>query len=360
MGKPEQNLLLVNSTQVPNVFLDRIMCVATDAIFKCLMCVARQTYGWRKHWDAISITQIERITGLSNRSVIDNMAHLREAGLVLRRTGENPKYGMEYSLNLNGDIDKSITYLQSLRKEREKREKPSGGRKQSKNSHEPGSSSAVNTMHPHEPLAGGKGFMGSYEPGSPPAMNEVHTQKPTIKTNYQNQGGEKPAPAQMALTPSVALIAQQRFMDRIGDRWQKAEAEASEPNQARNLFITVRMSAKQAGLDYAIAKVFLADHPGWFDWPYLKDLDSQREINFPEPEQRSVSDQTRELHAKETGKTQQRQDRSIESIRTAVSRMAGQPDGVREGEVPESGIDPRNSAGVPRGLGANDKSVRSG
>lgn len=88
---------------------------------------------------------------------------------------------------------------------------------------------------------------------------------------------------QLSLTPSVALIAQQRFMDRIGDTWQKAEAEASGPNQARNLFITVRMSAKQCGLDYTLGKIFLSDHPGWFDWPYLKDLDSQQEIIFPDP-----------------------------------------------------------------------------
>lgn len=130
MGKPKKNtpkiseadetednlLLIVNSTQVPNVFLDRVMAVATDAIFKCLMCVTRQTYGWRKKWDAISTTQIEKLTGLSNRSVIDNMAHLREAGLVIRRNNvENPQWGLEYSLNTKADLDKASAISRGLK-----------------------------------------------------------------------------------------------------------------------------------------------------------------------------------------------------------------------------------------------------
>ena len=261
-------LLIPNSTQVPNVLLDRVMPVATDAVFKCLMCVARQTYGWRKEWDAISITQIERLTGLSNKAAIDNMKLLCEAGLVVRRSGANPQYGFEYSLDSDADIEQAIAYLRSKRKQRGKRAKPSGGRKQA---HEPGSPLVVNPVHGHEPLTGCTGFMAGSEPGSPLPMNPVHTQKPTIKTNYQKGGTAPPFPSNW-----------KSLMKQIGTSWREAENKSTSENKRRAVFEHVRVSAKQEGLDYSQAKHFLEDHPGWKDWPDLKDLDSQQEIAFPE------------------------------------------------------------------------------
>jgi hypothetical protein len=177
------NDLMPNTTQVPNIFLDRVMPAATEAVFKLLMCVARQTYGWRKEWDAISITQLEKLTGLSNRSVIDNMAILRDAGLVVRRSGEKPEWGMEHALNLECDFDKAVVFLQQQRKQREPRIQPSGGRRKTKDAHEPCSSSGMNRLQGHEPLAGGKGFTASHEPGSP----QPHEPGSGTETNYQNQ-----------------------------------------------------------------------------------------------------------------------------------------------------------------------------
>jgi hypothetical protein len=189
------NDLMPNSTQVPNVLFDRIMPVAPDAIFKCLMCVARQTYGWRKEWDAISISQIEKLTGLSNRCVIDSMTSLRESGLVLRRTGDTPQYGMEHALNIDADMVQAAAFLQQLGKKREKRTKLSGGRKKAKNGHEPDSQPLVNAVHtPHEPDAGCTGFTAGYEPGSPlPHEPGSHTE-----TNYQNPLSKLSEPATSA------------------------------------------------------------------------------------------------------------------------------------------------------------------
>lgn len=214
------NDLMPNSTQVPNVLFDRIMPVAPDAIFKCLMCVARQTYGWRKEWDAISISQIEKLTGLSNRCVIDSMTSLRESGLVLRRTGDTPQYGMEHALNIDADMGQAAAFLQQLGKKREKRTKLSGGRKKAKNGHEPDSQPLVNAVHtPHEPDAGCTGFTAAHEPDSllphePGSHTETNYQNPLSKlseaaTSEPNGNGHK-ANASSGLDARLEAIRQSR------------------------------------------------------------------------------------------------------------------------------------------------------
>src|SRR5579859_2850729 len=190
------NDLMPNSTQVPNVLLDRIMPVATPATFKVLMCVARQTYGWRKEWDAISLTQLQEKTGLSDRCVIDTMEDLRKAGLVLRRDGEQAQYGMEYALNLECDFDKAVAFLQQQTKDRAKRERPSGGRKSSKKSGEPSSPELVNPVQCGEPSSPERTqFTGGGEPSSPEGVNQVQIQKLT----NQNQLSKLSEPASFEL-----------------------------------------------------------------------------------------------------------------------------------------------------------------
>jgi hypothetical protein len=177
-GKVSAGLLMPNTTQIPNYLLDRVMRIVSPATWKIICCIARQTYGWRKLWDAISISQIETKTGLSNRCVIDILRNLRESTLLLRRQGMKAEFGWEYALNTDCNVDLFLTFLQQ--KARPSRKEPSGGRRSRKTGHEPSSWShelradAPSSLHPMNTI---------------PKLSELgsHTKpttsrKPTIKT----------------------------------------------------------------------------------------------------------------------------------------------------------------------------------
>jgi hypothetical protein len=271
MADIPQKLLMPNTTQIPNVLLDVIMPAVSPATWKIISCVARQTYGWQKRWDAISISTVEKKTGLSNRFVIDTMEEMRDAGLLLRREGERKEFGYEYSLNIECDMERAAELLKQ--NERKARIRPSGGRKKSEAAGEQGSPLPMNPVHGgHEPsadAASSRPLMNSV----PGPMNPVHTQKPTTsKTNYPNQRGA---------SPSVLIIATRQM-------WQEFERRAPQvgvcvPNRNQEAFERLLAAANEAGLSRAQLKQVLREHPHWKDWRYTELIDSQQEIEFPTP-----------------------------------------------------------------------------
>ena len=76
-----------NSFQVPNAVIDELMSVLSGADFKCYMLVVRQTTGWNKQKDAVSISQMMEKCSLSNRGVIDACEKLVELGLLTKSKG---------------------------------------------------------------------------------------------------------------------------------------------------------------------------------------------------------------------------------------------------------------------------------
>jgi len=76
------SLPYLNSTQIPNIIFDYWMEKLTPAEFKALLCICRKTYGWHKARDSISITQIQKLTGLSRRGIFYSLTRLQEWGLV--------------------------------------------------------------------------------------------------------------------------------------------------------------------------------------------------------------------------------------------------------------------------------------
>ena len=84
------NAFIPNTAAIPNVLFDYWMSRLTPAQFKVLMCVARKTYGWRKHWDLISIKQIMEMTGLSKQGCVDAMDVLIGHGLVKKIKSKTP------------------------------------------------------------------------------------------------------------------------------------------------------------------------------------------------------------------------------------------------------------------------------
>ncbi|AVJ00247.1 phage replication protein O, N-terminal domain [Haemophilus influenzae] len=63
------------------------MAELSGAELKCYLAILRKTKGWNKDFDAVSVTQLMSVTGLSNRAVIDACNHLVELNLLYQKTG---------------------------------------------------------------------------------------------------------------------------------------------------------------------------------------------------------------------------------------------------------------------------------
>jgi hypothetical protein len=88
-----------NYTQIPNMIFD-LMPLMNDTELRVVLFIARQTFGWHKKRDKLSISQIMAGTGLSNGGVIAGVEAGIERGLI-RRTAiskTNPRKGFYYSL----------------------------------------------------------------------------------------------------------------------------------------------------------------------------------------------------------------------------------------------------------------------
>lgn len=95
--------MVLNSTQFPNILLDAIMPLCSPAVWKLLCVIVRQTYGWHKSFDTISLSQLEKKTGLSDRGVRNSIETLKEAGLLIR--GPINEHGWSYKIDVNCDLD---------------------------------------------------------------------------------------------------------------------------------------------------------------------------------------------------------------------------------------------------------------
>lgn len=78
---------ITNSFQVPNAVIDELMAELSGAELKCYLAILRKTKGWNKDFDAVSVTQLMSVTGLSNRAVIDACNHLVKLNLLYQKTG---------------------------------------------------------------------------------------------------------------------------------------------------------------------------------------------------------------------------------------------------------------------------------
>ncbi|MCH7394210.1 replication protein [Acinetobacter dispersus] len=71
-----------NSFQVTNAFVDEAMIKISDPAVKIYLLINRKTRGWHKEADALSITQIEKLSGKSHPTVVKCTKELVKVGLV--------------------------------------------------------------------------------------------------------------------------------------------------------------------------------------------------------------------------------------------------------------------------------------
>lgn len=113
----QNKLLIPNSTQIPNVILDKILPRIPEAESKCLLYICRRTYGFQKVRDRISLTQfvsgiknrdnevLDYGTGLSRPVIVEALRHLTLAGII---TTIKDTLGNSYELNCELFVDKYV------------------------------------------------------------------------------------------------------------------------------------------------------------------------------------------------------------------------------------------------------------
>lgn len=92
-----------NTTQVPNVIFDYWMGRLSPAEFKVLLCICRKTFGWHKMRDSISLSQIEKATGLSHFGVVKIINSLIDLKLIIKvntKNSDNSYETNQYEINV--------------------------------------------------------------------------------------------------------------------------------------------------------------------------------------------------------------------------------------------------------------------
>ena len=74
-----------NYTQIPNEVFDDMLVDLGKSELKVLMVIMRKTFGWHKIRDMISISQLQKYTGLTPSNVLKGIDGLVKKGLVSKK-----------------------------------------------------------------------------------------------------------------------------------------------------------------------------------------------------------------------------------------------------------------------------------
>lgn len=103
-----------NYTQMPNMVLDG-MATLGDAELRVVLAIARQTFGWQKNWDRLSIRRLARLAGLTPRN-----AHKALRGLIgtyVQQVCDGQDFF--YRLRIGGDLIVSVSAARASAERRE-------------------------------------------------------------------------------------------------------------------------------------------------------------------------------------------------------------------------------------------------
>lgn len=88
-----------NSFQLPNIFVDEGIKNLSPTACVLYVVIVRKTRGWQKNKDAISLTQFEKITGMTRKTVIRGLDELVSCDFVKEYTSKIRGSTKSYSLN---------------------------------------------------------------------------------------------------------------------------------------------------------------------------------------------------------------------------------------------------------------------
>jgi len=146
MTTDSSSKIIPNSFQTPNFYVDECMQYLTGNEVKCLIFIARKTFGWQKRSDRIAKSQIMEATGLGAETVDKAMCALVEFGIVLRLAENNAakNNGVEWGLQMDGEaIRFDLMRKRLLDQEQRNRTKTSKARQQRANK------GGGDVQHPH-------------------------------------------------------------------------------------------------------------------------------------------------------------------------------------------------------------------
>jgi len=110
-----------NYTQVPNVILDIFMSEMEGSELKVTLAIARQTFGYHRDRHNLSLSDLQKLTGLSRQGVVNAVDALMKCGLITRSDGK--RGGFFYEINveptsqMNGlvnSVDQSTSQISRL------------------------------------------------------------------------------------------------------------------------------------------------------------------------------------------------------------------------------------------------------
>jgi phage replication O-like protein O len=81
------SLPIPNYTQIPNVILDDYLAVMKPAELRVVLAIARQTFGWHRESEQLSIAELEAMTGMSRQGVLNGLNDAIESGIIERLDG---------------------------------------------------------------------------------------------------------------------------------------------------------------------------------------------------------------------------------------------------------------------------------
>lgn len=86
-------------TQFPNEILDEWMPKLSPSEFKIISKIIRQTFGWKKESDNISLSQIIKSTGISRQGVINGIKKLEEYNLIIVTRTKNKTSNFQLNID---------------------------------------------------------------------------------------------------------------------------------------------------------------------------------------------------------------------------------------------------------------------
>ncbi|HOV12655.1 MAG TPA: replication protein [Spirochaetota bacterium] len=100
MALIENNIL--HFTKIPNNFIDEWLLKLSGTATKVFLVILRKTIGWHKESDVISISQIEKYSGLSENSVLAGLKELKLFNLIeTTKEGRGKATRIEYKIKFS-------------------------------------------------------------------------------------------------------------------------------------------------------------------------------------------------------------------------------------------------------------------
>ena len=100
------NEFIPNSFQIANSVVDEYLSKMSGNAWKCYVLIVRKTRGWQKTHDSLSISQIQKFTGIRKEETVQKAINeLVELGLI----GKQSRIGLPNEYFLTSDPKKGVT-----------------------------------------------------------------------------------------------------------------------------------------------------------------------------------------------------------------------------------------------------------